>query len=395
MQGMANYSMRFLMILLIGALTFLSVSAKQLNTLPAKVIVDGSLVPQSVLLLNENAIVISCEWLNNNAPSLTCNHDPLNEFTNITENAIPLEGRDASGCCASWQRYMTFRTGKVELGRYASSYGTTDFPLFGIGVIETEGSGMSVPKSTVEQNIKIILKNKDAFVPLQVVAQYMKMPFQTSTNSLNVGTTAGFKQTLELVETGETWQARAASRYLRLEPPKRFLSENPKPITEKDSVALKNTLLLWQRGQVKQLLMIRGVFLEYWQLRDKTWTIPYQAQLKNIPTWLCSPNSSKRQSVWQAIGTVILEIGQRPKFTGDFSKHASCGIKTKEYLHTQFFSSLQSNGLDVPKMWLATTIYDPQFKSFITRIGDPEVIDLKTGLLTKNAVPKDYGFMQE
>jgi hypothetical protein len=387
--------MRFLMILFIAALTFLSVDAKQLNSLPTKVIVDGSQVPKNALLLHENTILISCEWLNNNVPSLTCNHDYLNEFTNITENAVPLEGRDASGCCANWQRYMTFRIGKLELGRYAPSYGTANIPLFEIGVIETEGSGMGVPKSTVDQNIKIILKNKDAFVPLQVVAQYMKMPFQIANNSLSVGTTAGFKHTLELIDTGETWEARAASRYLRLESPKRLLSDNPKPIIEKDSVALDNTLLLWQQGQVKQLLLIHGVFLEYWQLRDKTWTIPYQAQLKTVPTWLCSPNSSKRQSVWQAIGTVILEIGQRPKFTGDFSKHASCDIKTKEYLHTQFFSSLKNNGLDVPKMWLATTIYDPKFKSFITRIGDPEVIDLKTGLLTKNAVPKDYDFMQE
>ncbi len=388
--------MRFLIGVLLCIFAVFSVSAQQTwRQLPQKVVVDGNVVAKNALILSENTILISCDWLNNNAPSLTCFYDDFYESAYLTETAVPLEGRDASGCCANWQRTLTFRGDKLELGRSGSLFSSANIPLFEIGMVENEGSGVGVPKGEVAQNIKVIFKNKDAFVPLQVVAQQMKMSLQTSNNAVVVGTTAGFKRTLESIEKAEPWEARFASRYLKLSAPQRFLTETPKPIAEKGSDSLQNTLLLWQKGQVKQFIEIDGVFLTYWQLRDRTWMISYQAQLQKIPTWLCSPNSSKHGSVWQAIGVAVQERGQRPKLTGDFSKHASCHVKTKEYSHTQFFSSLQNNGLDVPKLWLALRILAPQLKTRLLKVEPPMVIDLKSGLLTASAVPKDYGFMQE
>ncbi len=384
--------MRFLKLLLIGGFALFSMSAKQtMQQLPKTVVVDGSIAPKTALMLSENAILISCDWLNNNAPSLTCFYDDFYESAHLTETAVPLEGRDASGCCANWQRTLTFRNGKLELGRSGSLF-SNDFALYKIGVVRNQSSNASIPKSEVAQGIKVIIKNKDAFVPLQVVAKQMKMPFQYTNNKLTIGTTAGFRRTLEFIEKGEVWEARFVSQYLKLKAPQRYLTQMP--IAEKDSQAIGNNILMWQKGQVKEFIEIDGVFVKYSQMRNRNWEITYQAQLQKIPTWLCSPNSSKYGTVWQALGVVTQEIGLRPKLAGDFSKHASCRIKTKEYGDTLFFSSLESNGVDIPKLWLALTILTPQLNSSVLQ-NPPIVINFKSRLLTNDAVPKTHGFMQE
>jgi hypothetical protein len=373
---------------LVFATSLLVVNAQPLNQLPQQVIVDGSQVPRNALLLNSNTLFISCAWLDKNAPSLNCGSSPPSDENSVSigEQAVPLEGRDASGCCANWQHYLKYKDGMLEYGRYNTGSGS--LPLFEIGIVETFSAGVSVPKGTVLENVKLIFKNNDAFVPLRQVAKFMEMPLRFSATTLEIGTTPGFKRTFESVETGDVWAARNASAHMKLEGPKRVLEKD----TNDDNLP-DDQILIWQRGQVKHLVLIERSFLEYWELRDKTWTIPYQARLKTVPTWLCSPNQTKWRNLWNAIGGVVKELGQRPKLIGDFSKHAACNLNTKNYNQTQFFSSFQENGLDAPKLWLALSIYDTQSGAFA--YNDPQVISLKTRLITKDIVPTNYGFMQE
>jgi hypothetical protein len=382
--------MRYLLIVLVFATSLLVVNAQPLNQLPQQVIVDGSQVPQSALLLDSNTILISCDWLNKNAPSLNCESDSsadANFYAYISENAVPIAGKDASGCCANWQRYLSFGHRRLEYGRF-NTFPTARIPLFEIGIVENFSTGISVPKGNASLNSKLIFKNQDAFVPLYEIAQRMEMTWQLSDTTLEVGTTSGFKRTFESLETGDVWAARNASAHMKLEGPKRVLEKD----TNDDNLP-DDQILIWQRGQVKHLVLIERSFLEYWELRDKTWTIPYQARLKTVPTWLCSPNQTKWRNLWNAIGGVVKELGQRPKLIGDFSKHAACNLNTKNYNQTQFFSSFQENGLDAPKLWLALSIYDTQSGAFA--YNDPQVISLKTRLITKDIVPTNYGFMQE
>ena len=372
---------------------------QSLTQQPSRVVIDGAEVPASALRFVTGAPLVSCQWLDKNVSSLNCelfsSTTQISGSTQttitayISENAEPLEGRDATGCCAEQRRYVRFENGQLEHGRFGSGYGESPLPMFEIGAVEWFSAGMSVPKGIISPSAAVQFTRRDAFVPLRDVAHYLRMPWQLNGNKLSIGSSAGFKRTLEVVETGGAWQARTASRYLKLKG----------TMPEEFDASSDHSLLIWPRGEVKRVFYIYGKTLVFLELRNVHWEIAYRAHLKAAPIWLCSPgiSGSKPAGFWAALGGISSETGRRPIISTPLVKHASCSLKAPEqvsaFRDTQFFSVMQKNGFDQSKLWLALSIFDPQSGSF--SLGQARVIDPKTRQLTSQPAPKIYDFIAE
>ncbi len=159
------------------------------------------------------------------------------------------------------------------------------------------------------------------------------------------------------------------------------------------------SLLIWPEGQVKSVFYVYGKTLVFLEFQNRYWGIAYRAQLKVAPVWLCNPSisNSRLAGFWAALGGIEHETGRRPVIATPLSKYAACRLKTSEtngaFGDTQFFSTLQTNGVDQPKLWLALEIFNVNSGGFV--LNDAPVIDLATRQLTNRSAPQSYEFMQE
>ena len=253
---------------------------QSLTQQPSRVVIDGAEVPASALRFVTGAPLVSCQWLDKNVSSLNCQSNPgtadYGAAAYIDENAEPLEGRDASGCCAEWRRSLSFRDGQLEYGRFETERGASPLPMLEVGRGATGSIGVGVPKGTATPSAATQFTLVDAFVPLRDVAFHMRMPWGVSGNTLSIGSSAGFKRTLEVIETGEVWEARIASRYFKFKPS--LLKLPPQQADSSDP-----TLLIWPQGQVKKVFYIEGKTLDVLEFKNRRWETAYRARLKLAP----------------------------------------------------------------------------------------------------------------
>ncbi len=366
------------------------------------VVVSNITAPEWAVRWEGQEPLVSCRWLQTSLPDLSCETTSSSittpeqpearvwTTTFLSENAEPLEGRDQTGCCAEWARYLRLENGSAEEGRMISGSGPAGLPFFEIATVESFSAGMSVPKRTFAPLTAVKNTTKDSFVPLHDVARAMRMTFEKTPQRVLVSSSIGHQRTLERVLNADTWIAREASHHL-----KRIAFANalqPKHETP--------TVLFWASGEVKRLWLYSEGLLEALEIRGGVWVTQYQALVEARDGMLCAPNSPKKlKAGWRFPNDFFkrptAERGKAPSINTPITKYAICtdhdSAKNRGYATVQVFSQLQTDGREDLRLWLALDKYI----NYNTLTYEPSVLDKRTGQPTDAPVPTNYAFMRE